>query len=260
MSQPPDAPPPSPAPRVAEHLRDLFSPRLNRGRLGIAVLCAVLGFALVVQVRSTNDSVLERSRRTDLVQILEEISQRSTRLEQEVSRLQVTRDELQTGANRRQAALEEAQQRARTLAVLAGTTPVRGSGIVLTLSDPDGKFGAAGLLGAVQELRAADAEAIEIRGANDRAVRVVVSTSFTGTDTGVAVDAIELTSPYRITAIGDADSLAGAMRFPRGVIAQVESEDVGGSGSLSERDSVTIDTVAPTPSPAYASPAPGGAS
>ncbi len=248
--------PPPPSPWAALRLRGLVSLKLTRGRLGIAVLCAVLGFATVVQVRSSDTTVLERSRRTDLVQILEEISQRSTRLEQEVSRLQVTRDELRSGANRAQTAIEEAQQRARTLAVLAGTTPVKGSGIVLVLADPEGKFGSAGMLGAVQELRAADAEAIEIAGANGKKARVVVSTGFTGTDSGVAVDGTELTSPYRIIAVGDPASLAGAMRFPRGVLAQIEGEDVGGTGSVTELESVTVDAVAPVPSPTYASPIP----
>jgi uncharacterized protein YlxW (UPF0749 family) len=243
-------------PRPRGTVRRPARPQSALGGGLVALLCAVLGFATVVQVRSRDDTVLDRSRRTDLVQILDEVTQRSDRLRAEELRLRETRDELLNSASRSDVAREEATARERTLSVLAGTVPVTGPGIVMTLTDPQGRVGAAGLLGAVQELRAADAEAVEIAGANGRAARVVVSTAFVGTDTGVAVDGVDLTSPYRITAVGDADSLSGAMSFPRGVVAQVTGDDVGGTADVRERAEVTVEAVATLGAPGFASPVP----
>lgn len=245
----------------ASRLRRLASPQLSPGALGVSVLCAVLGFATVVQVRSLGEDTLERSRRDQLVQILDEISLRSTRLEEEVRTLQATRDELRSGADSRAAALAEARSRARTLSVLAGTVPVEGPGVEVSISDPNGKFGAPGLLGAVQELRAADAEAIAISGADGRTARIVVSTAFLPAGGGrVDVGGVRLASPYRITAIGDSGSLAGAMRFPRGVLAQVSGADVGGTATVVERDRLTITAVVPAPRPDQASSEPAPSS
>src|SRR5204862_247268 len=63
-----------------------------------------------------------------------------------------------------QAALREARDRARTLGILTGTLPARGPGIVLTVVDPQGTVGADVLLDAVEELRDAGAEALQLSG------------------------------------------------------------------------------------------------
>ena len=56
--------------------------------------------------------------------------------------------------------------------------PATGPGIELTISDPNGKVGPDVLLDALQELRDAGAEAVEISSLDGPAVRVVASTSF----------------------------------------------------------------------------------
>ena len=58
-------------------LASAFRPRVKRGHLLPAVLCAVLGFAVVVQVRATQDTGLEGLRQTDLVRILDDVSERA---------------------------------------------------------------------------------------------------------------------------------------------------------------------------------------
>lgn len=229
--------------------------RRLRSSLAVGILCALLGFAAVVQVRSQDEGLLERSRRADLVQILDELTSRSQRLEQRVAQLRATRDELVTGADSRAAALAEAAERERVLSILAGTVPVRGPGIVLDISDPNGEWGAAGMLGAVQELRAADAEAISVESRDGgSAVRVVASTSFQDGDGGVIVDGVLLSSPWRIRAIGDQESLGGAMRFPTGVISQVTAEDVGGTAQVDERQEVVVEAVVRPPTLRFARP------
>src|SRR5688572_18371075 len=76
----------------------------------IALLLAVLGFAFVVQLRSTDgDSELASARLEDLVRIQSDLNARAQRLAEEIANLQGTRDQLASGAEGREAALEQAR-------------------------------------------------------------------------------------------------------------------------------------------------------
>ena len=72
---------PDDAERTSDVVRRLLTPRLRRVDLAVAGLLAVLGFAAVVQVRSTQeDGPLATARQEDLVQILDELTNRNDRL------------------------------------------------------------------------------------------------------------------------------------------------------------------------------------
>ena len=73
------------------------------------------------------------------------------------------------------------------------------------------------LLDAIEELRDAGAEAIQIN--ND--VRVVASTDFVDDSPGVKIDGAKVTSPYVIEAIGDPHNLSEAANFPGGLVSEV---------------------------------------
>jgi uncharacterized protein YlxW (UPF0749 family) len=245
-----------------------FRPRVTRGHLLPAVLCAVLGFAVVVQVRSTQDAGLEGLRQTDLVRILDDVSERAARLRQEARDLEDTRARLTVGSGGSRAALQEAQDRARVLGVLAGTLPATGPGVEITISDPKGEVGPEVLLDTLQELRDAGAEAAELSTVDGPAVRIVASTSFVdpgdldqddadgANGAGVVVDGIVLTSPYRFLVIGDPRTLAAALDIPGGVLDVLRQKDA--QGVVTQRDDVDITSLRAAPSPRYARPAADG--
>ncbi len=243
--------------RLASALR----PRIKRGHLLPALLCAVLGFAVVVQVRSTQDTGLDGLRQTDLVRILDDVSERASRLRQEARDLEDTRARVTAGSGGSRAALQEAQERARVLGVLAGTLPATGTGVEITISDPQDKVGAEVLLDTLQELRDAGAEAVEVSTLDGPAVRVVAGTSFVdpadqGSDEGgVLVDGTLLTSPYRFLVIGDPRTLAAAMNIPGGVLDVLRQKDA--QGVVTPQDVVDITALRAAPSPRYARPAGG---
>jgi uncharacterized protein YlxW (UPF0749 family) len=242
-------------------LRSALRPHASRGNLLPGLLCALLGFAVVVQVRSTQDTGLEGLRQSDLVRILDDVTERSDRLRTEARDLEETRARVTGGSSGSRAALEEAQERAQVLGILAGTLPAVGPGIELTISDPDGKVGPEVLLDTLQELRDAGAEAVEISSLDGPAVRVVAATSFqdsaeAGGDAGpgrVAVDGTELSSPYRFRVIGDARTLAAALDIPGGVLDVLRQDDA--QGVVTQRERVTITSLRAAPSPRYARPA-----
>ena len=90
-------------------LASAFRPRVKRGHLLPALLCAVLGFAVVVQVRSTQDTGLDGLRQTDLVRILDDVTERANRLRQEARDLEDTRAAVTAGSGGSLAALQEAR-------------------------------------------------------------------------------------------------------------------------------------------------------
>ncbi len=242
-------------------LRRLLTPRFRRVDLAVAALLAVLGFAAVIQVRSTQaEGPLAAARQGDLVQILDELTNRNDRLREEISALEQARREITTGTDRSEAALAEARRRAQLLGVLAGTVPAAGPGLRLTISDPRGQIGPEVLLNALEELRAAGAEALQLEGATaggtpaPPAVRVVASTSFLeGEDGGVLVDGTLLQPPYRFVVVGDPATLATALSIPGGVEDDVVQR--GGRALVERSEDVRVTAVRPLPEPRYARPA-----
>jgi len=240
-------------PSARSRLRAALRPRVTRGQLVVGLLLAVLGFGLALQVRSNrSEEVLAGARQSDLVGILDDLTDRADRLEAEARELEVTRDRLASGSDRTRTALTEIRKRAETLGILAGTVPARGPGIELTVTDPGGTVRAAALLDAVQELRDAGAEAIQIG-----PVRVVASTSFVDGDPGVVVvDGQRLEPPYRFRVIGEPATLAAAMEIPGGVLEALRRD--GADGTVVERVEVTVDALRPLAPRQYARPAPEG--
>lgn len=235
-------------PTIARLVR-ILRPRATRSQVLAALLCGVLGFALVVQVRQTQGAELDSLRESDLIRILDDVSERSERLEDEAARLSAVRAELLTSTDAAQAAQDLAAERVEVLSILAGTAPATGPGVRLTISDADAELGAGVLLDAVQELRDSGAEAI---GVDD--VRVVASTAFVDTADGIEVDGQPVESPYVVLAIGDPPTIATALDIPGGVLRSVRSSD--GIASVTELDEVTIDALRVPSEPEYARPAP----
>ncbi len=230
----PDSQPPGPSPRRRETPPDpgitpqapgaasqSRSARLRSTAL-VAVLCAVLGVGIVTQVRRTGSGdTLNTARPADLVVLLDSLQQREAALRQEIATLESTLSSLQADGQGSQAALAQAQQRARSLAVLVGTAAATGPGLILVLNDPDAKVGPEVLVDEVQELRAAGAEAMQIAGQGGTAVRIGVDSSFTGRAGSIQVDGVALRAPYNVTVIGDPPTLAAALNIPGGVVDTV---------------------------------------
>lgn len=246
-------------------VRRLLRPRLHRVDIAVAVLLGLLGFAAAVQVRSNqDDGVLASARQEDLVRILDDLTSRSLRLRQEVTTLTDTRERLTSGSGQEEAAVAEARRRAQVLGVLAGTVAARGPGVLLTVSDPDHQVTADVLLDALEEMRDAGAEAVQIEGSVDPAsntpaegqtVRVVAATSFVdaGDAGGVEVDGTLLLPPYRFVVIGDAATISAALAIPGGVVDNVAQR--GGRAAVTRRESVLVGALRPLDRPRYARPA-----
>lgn len=233
-------------PAVARHaapkrplLKDFFRP--SKGQLIAAVVLFVTALLITWTVRS-QDSQPEfaQARQEDLVQLLDTVSSQNRALESEVRELQSNRDALASGADRAESARTDANRRLEQLRILAGTVPAHGPGLRIRITADPGKITPELMLNAVEELRDAGAEVIEI---NDE-VRVAVNTSFTATDDGrVQADGHTLSLPMTIEAIGDPGTLEAGARFRGGLVSEVEGSRVSGTVVTQQLDNIRVDSV-----------------
>jgi uncharacterized protein YlxW (UPF0749 family) len=217
--------------------------RLSGTSLLAAALLGLLGFTFAVQVRSVaDDSTATALDQEDLVRILANLDAHEERLRAEIRELEDTRTRLSTAGQSQQEALDEVTRRADELGILAGTLPAEGPGVVVHLSGGPSVISAATLLDAVQELRSAGAEVMQIEGAGGAAVRVIASTYFVDGEDGIGVDGTLLRGPYKITAIGEPQTLTPALHIPGGVVASVQGD--GGTVTVQEEPGgVEVSTV-----------------
>lgn len=240
-----------PAPDSRRRLVDaLWPPRASRSQLIVALLLFVLGLGLAIQVRSTSDGdALRGARQEDLVRILDELDDRTERLEGEKSGLEEQKAELENSSDQEQEARKQTEAKERQLGVLAGTVAAQGPGIELTIRDPAGAVEADMLLDTVQELRAAGAEAIQI---ND--VRVVAGSYLTDEGGEVRLDGRKISQPYVFKVIGRPQDLEPALRIPGGVVQTMEKEQA--TVGIAPADELTVDALRQAKRPDYAQSSP----
>ncbi|MCF3960821.1 DUF881 domain-containing protein [Streptomyces fuscigenes] len=244
-----DTGPSSGAPRLSGRQRlvnGLWPPRVTRAQLTVAVLLFVLGLGLAVQVRSHSDSsALRGARQEDLVRILDELDNRTQRLEDEKQDLVDQRTGLENSSDQAEEARKQTREKEQQLGILAGTTAAEGPGITLSVHDARHMVAADMLLDTVQELRAAGAEAIQVNG-----VRVVADTDFTGTEGDIKVDGKAVTQPYRFTVIGRPQDLEPALNIPGGVVQTLEKEQA--TATVTGSDKVVVNALRRAEQPGYA--------
>ena len=214
----------------------------------IGVLTLLLGFAFAVQVRSTDQSTqLSGAREEDLVRILDELNAQEDRLRQQIADQRTALQQLTNSDSQSATALEEARKRAEAIGILNGTVVAQGPGLRILVRDPDGQVRVADLLDAIQELRGAGAETMQIEN-----VRIGVSTAVTGDPGALSIDGHPVSAPYEIRVIGSPQDLETAMNIPGGVVQRINGR--GGSVEISQAQQVVVDALRPLDQPQYASP------
>ncbi|MFE9097463.1 DUF881 domain-containing protein [Streptomyces sp. NPDC007264] len=225
----------------------LWPPRVTRAQLIVALLLFGLGFGLAVQVASNSDggSALRGARQEDLVRILDELDDRTQRLQDEKQGLEHQRSELENSSDRAEEARRQTDEKERQLGILAGTVAAQGPGITMTIEDTKGTVQADMLLDAVQELRAAGAEAIQVNG-----VRVVADTYLSDSGKSVSVDGNKITQPYRFKVIGKPQDLEPALNIPGGVVQTLEKEQA--TVTVERSAKIVVDALRAAKQPDYA--------
>lgn len=227
--------------------------RPTRGQITVAVLLALVGFGAVTQVHTNQvDDTYAGLRQQDLIDVLNGLAGTTQRAQAEIGRLEETRDELLSETTARQAAIDQAQQDAENLSIIAGIVAVQGPGVRITIKEVSGSVEIGPFIDLVQAMRTAGAEGMQVNGR----VRVVAQTSFEDAEGGTRVDGRLVTAPYVVDVIGDPDALSAALRFPDGPEDQFAEDDIA-ELTFKQLDTLTIEAIRDLSEATYAQPAPG---
>ncbi|MCW5932890.1 MAG: DUF881 domain-containing protein [Fimbriimonadia bacterium] len=214
--------------------------QFSRGNFWLAffVMWLILGLLVGSALRAQHHirtEELPSGRFPDLARAYVKEKKTVTDLETEIRQLRDNNTKLEN-------ALASGTQQAKVLndglqeaKMLAGLVEVEGPGLQLVLSDSTKKVGESAtdaalaeifiihdydLLRVVNELKQAGAEAIAVNGQ-----RIVANTAIRCTGPIIYVNDIKLASPFTIEAIGDPNTLLGALKTPGGVLSDLENTD-----------------------------------
>lgn len=184
--------------------------------IGLTLICSLLGVMIGVQYNTVKQQSLstEQQRLSEITQALQQTQTERDALQEKNEMLEKTIQEYQDGTY----GGTDAEQ----LRIFAGLTAVSGAGVHVTMNDSSGsKSGdmnaylvhAEDLLSVVNELNGAGAEAISINGQ-----RMVAGSAITCSGSIVTVNGVRVAAPFEILAVGDADVMQAALKFPGGVV------------------------------------------
>lgn len=184
--------------------------------IGLTLICSLLGVMIGVQYNTVKQQSLstEQQRLSEITQALQQTQTERDALQEKNEMLEKTIQEYQDGTY----GGTDAEQ----LRIFAGLTAVSGAGVHVTMNDSSGsKNGdmnaylvhAEDLLSVVNELNGAGAEAISINGQ-----RMVAGSAITCSGSIVTVNGVRVAAPFEILAVGDADVMQAALKFPGGVV------------------------------------------
>lgn len=190
--------------------------RIKSWHIGIGVVSMVLGLLFVFQLRTEWKirAVLPTRQINELAKIFS------------TQKLQLEKYQNENEYLRKQLKDYDRDREIMRLRMASGLVPLKGKGILITLSDSDKKlknyedpvfyivhYDQLELL--INELWAAGAEAISINN-----YRIGNTTGFSCAGTTILVDTKRLAPPFEISAIGDPKNLKNALMMPGGFVEQ----------------------------------------
>jgi uncharacterized protein YlxW (UPF0749 family) len=219
--------------------------------LPVTFVCLALGALIAMMMKASfgMPGVDPNARPQELRAQVVKLSLQMNDLEKENKTLRSEKDKMIDSLAQGEQNIKLVSDELNSLRLRAGTTPVEGRGIVITIDDskmarkelPMISDSAilthdVDLLMLVNELRAAGAEAIAI---NDQ--RVVAGTAIRCVGPVINVNNHQVGAPFVIKAVGKPDNLAGAMNLPFGVLDQLKQ--LGIQASVVKREKIRLPAI-----------------
>lgn len=218
--------------------------RPDRALGGVVVGLALFGLLIGLAVLSTRQD--QPRLETEREELIDQIQAREARLDRLQGTIGALRDEitvLQENVADEVESSSALNRRLDSLAVSAGTIPVEGPGLVVTVDNAPGAVGSSGGVIRDQDLQAlvnglwlAGAEAIAINGH-----RLTALTAIRFAGEAITVDFQSLSPPYVVAAIGNPDTLPAELaQTDGGQLWQSLALNFGIQYDYETRDSITL--------------------
>lgn len=188
----------------------LFRPSL----LSVLMLFLILGFLFGTQIRlHQRAKPLEEMSDYDLGQLTYQISVENDVLRRKLYELKIRLLDYEQKETSQKEILKQALDDLERVSVLSGLKEISGEGVEVVIEDDAGVLKTLDLLDLINELKAAGAEAIAING-----VRLSLRDYLNLNNSVLLINGRKFKFPIYIRAVGDHQSLKGALILPGGVV------------------------------------------
>lgn len=188
--------------------------------VAMTAICILLGIMIGVQYNTVQKQRIstENQRLSEAATALKQLQEERDAFERKNEELEKTIKEYEQGVIGTDMMRREIEQ----LRDFAGLTEMTGSGIAVTMNDSSAqKSGnknaylvhAEDILSVINELNGAGAQAVSVNGQ-----RIVGTSAVACAGSIVTVNGVRVAVPFEILAIGDAEVLQAALKFPGGVV------------------------------------------
>lgn len=234
--------------------------RLTLGHVAMTLTMAVLGFLVIIQSRAGRELSSQVPIPTRNVYALATLlrAEREARqaLEAQVTDLRKKLETYERAAGEGRSLQEAMGKELETLRVALGLKAMRGPGVIVRLADPKTQpkgstpvvVSYQDIVAVVNELWAAGGEAIAVNGQ-----RLTATTGLSQVGGTVVVNLQRLPGPFEIVAIGDPQTLDGALNIRGGLIEGLRA--LGLTITIGRRDNLTVPAFKGTLTFEYAKPA-----
>ena len=189
----------------------------------ICIICFIIVYVMCIQFKTVskiNVSEIETMRETELREALAEWKEKYRDVSEELNINKNKIDEYRAKIESNEEAGELLQEELENAKMLLGLTDVKGTGVIINLSDNNEKpIISTDLMDLINELNSAGAEAISI---NDQ--RIVSMTDIVDVGDFIMINKKRTTSPYTIKAIGDLTYLQSALNIKKGFIDKYQTD------------------------------------
>jgi uncharacterized protein YlxW (UPF0749 family) len=207
--------------------------RRGSGRIAMTTVLILLGFLVVVQLRSqAADQGLAASSVQDLTELVANVTTRNNQLREEVRSLERQQEAVTAALERGDTSAVQMRTDLNRILGWSGALGVTGAGVRVVVEGPLPGDAVEQLL---NELRNAGAEAISIG-----ATRIVPGVVVSGPAGSLVVSGTPLADPLEILATGQPEALAGSLVRTGGPIAQLAARYPDVSITVNDADVVRI--------------------
>lgn len=217
----------------------------------IGLVCFLLVFMVTAQIKTISRSSSDILKLKTENELRDEINQWKdiyNTATTKINELNAKITEYQNSAAQEDQAVALIKQELDNVNIFAGLVAVKGQGIVITLDDTEALkkiesevgydpnryiIHDSDLVMIVNELRSAGAEAISINGQ-----RITANTEIRCTGPQVLINGIRTVAPFKISAIGEATTLQGALSLRGGIIDTVKADNI--DVKIEKKDEILI--------------------
>jgi uncharacterized protein YlxW (UPF0749 family) len=203
------------------------------GRLAVAAVMLLLGFLVVVQLRSqTADNGLSELSTQDLTALIANVTARNIALRDEIVALQAQKDSVNVSVQRGDTSTLQIRTDLSRVEGWSGELAITGPGVRIEIQ---GTLPGVGVEVLLNELRNAGAEGISVGG-----IRAVPGIVVTGPAGGLTANGVALGTPLEVLAVGQEEVLSGSLTRAGGPISQLAAQYPDVTITVVTADSVVL--------------------